>query len=92
MAGTQEEGIGGGDGVALPWAEGSRLWPVHGLRQMQRRRYLLMHTGLELFVEQSTVFFNLHNRKVCPSHQPVQSHHRYSRTTHTHSSKRNLLA
>ncbi|KAL1521639.1 hypothetical protein AB1Y20_021296 [Prymnesium parvum] len=41
----------------------SRLWPVQELRQLQRRRYLLMHTAIEIFVSQSTIFFNLHTVK-----------------------------
>ena len=53
--------LGGGADEGEANAE-AQLWPVHELRQMQRRRYLLSHTALELFASQSTVFFNLRER------------------------------
>ena len=41
----------------------AQLWPVQELRQMQRRRFLLNHTAIELFASQSTVFFNLREQR-----------------------------
>lgn len=42
-AGAAEEGDGNAE---------ARLWRVRDIRQMQRRRYLLSHTALELFASQ----------------------------------------
>jgi hypothetical protein len=53
----------GGDGVGAAVGgvavDGSRLWRVSDLRQLQKRRYLLMHTALEVFVGSSAVFLQL---------------------------------
>ena len=46
-----------------PEVHASQLWGVGELRQMQRRRYLLVHCAVELFVGASAVFFNLHTKK-----------------------------
>ena len=54
------EASGGGSGQpsasamadGCPVGEGSRTWRVNQLRQLQRRRYLLSHTALEVFTTQ----------------------------------------
>ena len=49
----------GGDGAP----GGPQIWAVGELKRMERRRYLLVHCALELFVAASAVFFNMSNRR-----------------------------
>ena len=50
----------GGDGAP----GGPQIWAVGELKRMERRRYLLVHCALELFVAASAVFFNMSNRRI----------------------------
>ena len=46
-------------------AEGSytKTWLCAELKHMQRRRYLLMHTAVEVFVDASAVFLNVLSKR-----------------------------
>ena len=67
-----------GSGSGAPVVESSRMWAVTELRQMQKRRYLLTHTAIEIFTAQPAapglppqasfpgvpLFLHLHTRKL----------------------------
>ena len=68
LGGSEHSGRGGlAGGMGAP---GSRVWAIPELRQMQRRRYLLMHTALELFIAPAQsvasavpLFFQFHTKR-----------------------------
>ena len=49
----------GGDGAP----GGPQIWAVADLKRMERRRYLLVHCALELFVSTSAIFFHMPTKR-----------------------------